>query len=295
MRTQRPLGQDEYATAVPWVRQTKSFALRNLRAMFRTKATIIWGFGFPTFWYLLTSFAFLPDAETVGGPAVLADIKGATAVSLGLFGVLTVTLVVFAGALTVDLTEKRYRKLRSLPVAASADLAGRFVAVLGVAAVSYCLVLAVGYLDGAAYAVRGVSSVVVVVGSFVLFSLVGVSIAVFVTWLVEDTDVVLGITNAILLVSYFLTGFNGLSPGMLPETTRDIVNVAPNALAARLQVWHLTDIQATAADGSSSGLTPPSLPVGTGSLALLVTWAVLLCAFGIAVMTRGVYRGEGGE
>jgi hypothetical protein len=45
-----------------WFTQTKAFALRNLRQMLRTKATIIWGFGFPAFWYFLTSLLFLPDA-----------------------------------------------------------------------------------------------------------------------------------------------------------------------------------------------------------------------------------------
>jgi ABC-2 type transport system permease protein len=263
--------------------------------MFRTKATVVWGFGFPAFWYLLTSTVFLPDAETVGGAAVLADVKGGTAVSLGLFGVLTVTLVAFAGALTVDLTEKRYRKLRSLPVAPSADFAGRFLAGLVVAAVSYLLVVAVGYLDGADYAIRGGWSIPVVVAAFVLFSLVGVSVAVLVTWVVEDTDVVLGITNAILLVSYFLTGFNGLSPGILPDATRGIVNVAPNSMAARLQIWHLTEAQATAVGGGGGGVTPPPLPVGPEYVAFLAAWAVVFAAFGAVVMSRGVYRGEGGE
>ena len=103
------------ARRVPWLRQTRAFAVRNLRAMLRTKATVIWGFGFPALWYWLTSAMFLPDAEQVGGPAVLADVEAATAVSLGLFGVLTVTLVAFASGLSRDLTSKRYRKLRSLP------------------------------------------------------------------------------------------------------------------------------------------------------------------------------------
>lgn len=280
--------------AVPWLRQTKAFAVRNLRGMLRTKATLIWGFGFPAFWYFLTSQFFLPSAETLGGPDVLAVVKGTTAVALGLFGVLTVTLVAFAGSLTRDVTEKRYRKLRSLPVAPSADFAGRFLAGLVVAAVSYLLVLFVGYLDGAEYALRGAASIPVVLASFVLFSLVGVSVAVVVTWVVGDTDVVVGITNAILLVSYFLTGFNGMTPTMLPEGTRGLVNVAPNALAARVQIWHLTDVSATAS-GGSGGVAPPPLPNGAEHLALLAGWAVVFGAFATYVMSRGIYRGEGGE
>ncbi|MFT4932049.1 MAG: ABC-2 type transport system permease protein [Natronomonas sp.] len=278
-----------------WLRQTRAFALRNLRGMLRTKATVIWGFGFPAFWYLLTSVLFLPSAESIGGTAVLADVKGATAVSLGLFGVLTVTLVAFAGGLTRDLERKRYRKLRSLPIAPSADFAGRFLAGLVVAAGAYCLVLLVGVADGADYAVRSLASIPVVVLTFALFSLVGVSVAVLVTWLVEDSEIVVGITNAILLLTFFLTGYNGMSPGMLPERTRVVVNLVPNSLAARLQTWHLTETPASAAAGTSGGVTPPALPITPEYVALLAFWAIALGAGASVVMDRAVYSGEGGE
>jgi ABC-2 type transport system permease protein len=287
------LGVSGATGGVPWHRQTKAFALRNLRATLRTKATIIWGFGFPAFWYLLSSLIFLPDAEDVGGSAVLADVKGATAVSLGLFGVLTVTLVAFAGGLSSDLTEKRYRKLRSLPVSPTADFAGRFLAGVAVAAVSYLIVIVAGFLDGADYALQGPGSVPVVIGSFLLFSVVGVSVAVAVTWAVSDPEVVIGITNAILLVSFFLTGYNGTNPGFLPESSRSLVNIVPNSLASRLQMWHLTETPKNGA--AQGGATPPSLPVGVEHVALLAGWAVVFAAVGSYLMSRGIYAGEGGE
>jgi ABC-2 type transport system permease protein len=279
-----------------WFTQTKAFALRNLRGMLRTKATIIWGFAFPAFWYFLTSLLFLPDAEDMGTEVALAEVKGATAVSLGLFGVLTVTLVAFAGGLSTDLTEKRYRKLRSLPVAPSADFAGRYLAGVAIAAVAYVLVLVVGWVDGASYALRGPASVVVIAGSFLLFSLVGVSVAVLVTWLVEDSELVIGITNAILLVSFFLTGYNGMTPGLLPSDTRQIVNLVPNSLAARLQTFHMTDTPAEVPAGTETGgLVPPSLPVGLEFVALLAGWAVVLGVAASYLMDRAIYSGEGGE
>lgn len=285
-----------YRSERNWLTQTKAFALRNLRAMLRTKATIIWGFGFPAFWYLLTSLLFLPDAEDIGGAATLADIKGATAVSLGLFGVLTVTLVAFASGLSRDLTEKRYRKLRSLPISPTADFAGRYVAGVIVAAISYALVLVVGLLDGANYALQGLGSIPIVVGSLLLFSLFGVSVAVVVTQLVNDSEFVVGITNAILLVSFFLTGYNGMTPTLLPEDTRWLVNVVPNSLASRLQAWHMTDTPKTAPPGvESAGFVPPSLPVELPYLALLAAWAAVLAVTAAYLMDRAVYRGEGGE
>lgn len=279
-----------------WMTQTKAFALRNLRAMLRTKATMIWGFGFPAFWYLLTSLLFLPGAEELGAETTLADVKGSTAVSLGLFAVLTVTLVAFAGGLGNDLMDKRYRKLRSLPVSPGADFAGRYLAGVAVAALSYAVVLVVGWVDGASYALRGPASVPVVVGSFLLFSLVGVSVAVVVTRLVNDPEIVVGITTAVLLVSFFLTGYNGLTPGMLPDESHWLVNVAPNSLAARLQAWHLTDVPATTPVGvGGTGLTPPSLPVGPESGALLAAWAVVLGVIASSLMYRAIYVGDGGE
>ena len=279
-----------------WLRQTKAFALRNLRATLRTKATIIWGFGFPAFWYVMTSLLFLPDAGELSPGVALGEVKGATAVSLGLFGVLTVTLVAFASGLGADLTAKRYRKLRSLPVSPSADFAGRYLAGVAVAAVSYVLVLLVGLIDGAEYTLHGPGSILVVTGSFLLFSLVGVSLAVLVTWLVEDSEIVVGITNAILLVSFFLTGYNGTNPGLLPTESRQIVNIAPNSLASRLQTFHLTETPATAPAGAQAGgVTPPSLPVEPKFVALLAVWAVVLGVVASFLMDRAVYSGEGGE
>jgi len=264
--------------------------------MLRTKATIIWGFGFPAFWYLMTSLLFLPDAGDINGATTLSEIKGATAVSLGLFGVLTVTLVAFASGLSRDLTEKRYRKFRSLPIAPSADFAGRYLAGVVVAAISYLIVLITGSVDGANYTLQGIGSLPVVTGSFVLFSLFGVSVAVVVTRVVSDSEFVVGITNAILLVSFFLTGYNGMTPTVLPEDTRWLVNIAPNSLASRLQAWHLTDTPKTAPEGvQSAGFAPPSLPVGMEFLALLAGWAIALCVAAAFVMDRSVYTGEGGE
>jgi ABC-2 type transport system permease protein len=280
---------------VPWLRQTKAFAVRNLRAMFREKATVIWGFGFPAFWYFLTSLMFLPSAENVGGPSALATIKGGAAVALGLFGVLTVTLVAFASGLATDLQEKRYRKLRSLPIAPSADFAGRSLAAVVVGAVSYLIVIVIGYLDGASYSLRGASSIPIVVGTFVLFSLVGVSIAVLVARFVGDPEYVTAIANAALLVSYFLTGYNGMSPGLLPEQTRWIVNVVPNSLAARLQTWHMTE---TASDGASSAggwVASVPYPSGLEHVGLLLAWTSILGVVAVLVTRSAFYDGEGGE
>jgi ABC-2 type transport system permease protein len=117
-----------------------------------------------------------------------------------------------------------------------------------------------------------------------------------VTRLVSDSEFVVGITNAILLVSFFLTGYNGMTPTLLPDETRWLVNVAPNSLASRLQAWHVTDTPKSAPPGvESAGFVPPALPVEIQYVGLLAAWAVALAVAAAYLMDRAVYRGEGGE
>lgn len=252
---------------------------------------MIWGIGFPSVWYVLTSRLFLSVPESVPDArhaAVMAEMKAANAVSLALFGVLMVSLVVFADSLTADVEAKRYRKLRTLPVSPSADFVGRFLAATGFACVAYVVVVAVGALDGAAYTLRGPASIPVVAASLGLLSLVGLSLAVVVTHVVAQGEYVVGATNFLLLVGYFLTGFNGVVPGTVPERTRGLVNLLPNSLATRLQVYHTTDVAAT---GPFSPPVAPSDPVHVG---LLFAWAGVLAAVAVIVMRRGIYARRGG-
>lgn len=277
--------QHETAMAVPWTQQSKAFAVRALREQFRSRAALFWALGWPVLWYGLTTRIFLAGVPVSG----LGVAKATVAVSIGLFGALTVSLVGFAQTLSTDLTQKRYRKLRSLPISPSADLLGRFLGGFALAAVSFLLVLLIGLVDGASFSLRPLSVPVVVV-SLVLFCVIGMAIATFIAAIIDQGEYIVAITNVILMVAYFLTGFNGVVPQLLPESTRWIVNYVPNALAARLQVAFLVDI-----DAARAAITPPALPTDPLYLALLVVYAVVLAGVAVIVMGRHVYAGDGGE
>jgi ABC-2 type transport system permease protein len=246
----------------------------------------------PVFWYFLTMFVFIPD-EPAGVPesdipAVMASIKATNAISFGLFGAFTVSLVVFAQTFTDDLDSKRYRKLRSLPISPSADLAGRFTAGFALALLSFWSVIAVGSLHGASFAIRSALSIPIVIASLLLFCIIGMSVAVVLSTLIPKGEYLTAITNTVLLVLFFATGYNGVAPGDAP--IRDVLNYVPNALATRLQVYHLTDF-----DPELGGVVPPELPAAPRYLALLGLSALVFWGIALLTMRRSIYAGEGGE
>ncbi|MFC6951308.1 ABC transporter permease [Halorubellus litoreus] len=292
--TQTTQRADDATGVAPWYRQTKSFARRSLRELARSKVALFWAILWPVFWYFLTMVLFIsepqgvPEAELA---AVMADTKATNAISFGLFGAFTVTLVSFAQNFTADLEEKRYRKLRSLPVYPSADLTGRFLAGFVLALASFWSVIAVGYVDGASFDLHSVLSVPVVLASLLLFCIVGMSTAVVLSAVVTKGEYLTVITNTTLLVLFFSTGFNGVQPAMSPLA--DYVNLVPNSLAARLQVYHLTDVHGSAA--ASAGVTPPELPADPVYLVVLLGFAVALWGVAVLTMRRAVYGGDAGE
>ncbi|WP_440990932.1 ABC transporter permease [Haloarchaeobius baliensis] len=280
---------------VPWYRQTKSFARRSLRELARSRVALFWAILWPVFWYFLTMVVFISEPRGVPADqlaAVMADIRATNAISFGLFGAFTVTLVAFAQNFTDDLEAKRYRKLRSLPIAPSADLTGRFLAGFVLALASFWTVVGVGYLDGASFALAdGWLSVVVVLVSLLLFCIVGMSTAVVFSTVVEKGEYLTIVTNTTLLILFFSTGYNGIQAAMSPM--REYVNLVPNSLAARMQIYHLTDVRGQAAE--QAGLVSPALPGDPRFLALLLGFAVVLWCVAVLTMRRSVYGGDAGE
>lgn len=274
-----------YAKAVPWNTQVRAFARRSLREQFWSRVALFWALGWPVLWYILTTRIFLAGVPASG----LGVAKTTVAVTVGLFGALTVSLVGFAQNLSTDLTEKRYRKLRSLPISPSADLFGRFLGGFALAAVSFVLVLLVGLIDGASYTLRPLS-VPVVAFSLVLFCVIGMAVATFIASIIDQGEYIVAITNVVLILAYFLTGFNGVTPQLLPASTRGMVNYVPNALAARLQVAFLVSPAE-----AHTAITPPALPTDPRYLGLLVVYALVLAGLAAVVMHRHVYAGDAGE
>jgi ABC-2 type transport system permease protein len=264
------------AGGTAWPRQTRAFAVRTLRELFCNRAALVWGLAAPAFFFFV--FGVL-----LGDPGAQ---RGANAVVFGVFGAFSVSLVIFATALSADLKAKRYRKLRSLPVSPTADLLGRLVGGLVLA-----LVLAVGVAADETLAIRSAVSVPVVLGALVLFCLLAMGAAVLVASVLDDGEYVVGVTNMLTLSLFFLTGYNGLLPSMAPGPLGELVNLLPNSLATRLAVYHLVPV----GSGVGTPLVPPALPTGVESALLLGGYAVAGLVLGSVVMRRRIYDSEGGE
>ncbi|WP_084157191.1 ABC transporter permease [Haladaptatus cibarius] len=276
-----------------WPRQVKSFFVRAIKELFRSRVALFWSIGWPIGWYFLTMALFIEVPEQVPADqveTVLSSIKASNAISFGIFGAFTVSLVTFANNFTDDLEAKRYRKLRSLPVSPSADLTGRFLAGTLLGAVSFCSVLVAGYLHGASFNPRSSMSIPITAVALFLFCIIGMSIAVLLAVVVQKGEYLTAISNTVLMILYFITGFNGASPRMIPEGNRWIVNVLPNSLATRMQMYYMTDFSV-----EGTGLTPPPVPNGIEHFALLTGYAIVLWLGSVLVMRRMMYYGEGGE
>ncbi|MFC7070130.1 ABC transporter permease [Halobaculum lipolyticum] len=279
-RVENPV-KEATETGVRWPTQAGAFATRTLKELFRNRAALVWGLAAPAFFFLV--FGVL-----LGDPGIQ---RGANAVVFGVFGAFSVSLVIFATALSADLKAKRYRKLRSLPISPTADLLGRFTGGLVLALVSFALVLAVGVATDGTLAIRSAVSVPIVFVALVLFCLLAMGAAVFVASVLDDGEYVVGVTNMLTLALFFLTGYNGLLPSMAPGSLGEWVNVFPNSLATRLAVYHLVPV----GSGAGTPLTPPALPTGVESALLLGGYAVAGVVLGSFVMRRRIYDGEGGE
>jgi ABC-2 type transport system permease protein len=265
-----------------WTGQARSFAERYARELFRNKVVLFWSVAFPVAFYLLTITVFI-DTSTVP-EAVLPYQKAGVAVSYGMFGAIVASLNSFGQQLAADFEADRYMQYRSLPLAPSADLAGRAAAGLALSVVSLVAVLAVAVPTGASFTLRAASSVPVVVLAVLGFALLWMMLAVVVATLVRDTRYASVITISIALGAYFLTGYNGTDPGAFAGPDW-LLNLMPFTLATRLVNHHLV------VSPDSEFVPTPLLEVPdlAFSLGLLVGTTVAALAAGLLVMRHAVY------
>lgn len=268
--------------------QGRAFASRHLRQYARSPVSLVFLVAWPGFWYLLVAHLLfgVPGADA----AAVAAAKAAFAVSFGLFGAFTVSLTGVVGTFTADIATKRYRKFRSLSVSPVADLVGRFTAGAVLSLASYAGLLAIGWLDGAAFALRGPWSPAVLLLGVVAFAAVGVASAMGIAALVPRPEYATTLATALLLATFFGTGFNGVSPGLFPGPGW-LLNVLPVTLITRVQLAHL--VVPGLADPAAFG--PPVLPAGPAALVMVAAYGAGALALGAGVVARTVYTGEVGE
>ncbi|XVH32595.1 ABC transporter permease [Haloferacaceae archaeon DSL9] len=270
-----------------WCRQCRAFSARHVRAALRDRSALFWSFLWPVLWYFLTvHLLVLPAVPAALTSAETSAVKAMQALSFGLFGAVSVTLVGFAGEFTRDIEDRRYRQFRALPLAPTADLAGRFLGGFALGTLSFLVVLGASLVDGASYTPTVIGLALTAV---TLAAICGICMAIAVGFAAafRTRATTTLATLSVVLLAFFASGFNGTYPAMLPDRWRWVAGVAPNALATRFHVAALLDI-----DWAQAGLSPPAQPTG-GGLALLAVIAGCCCLFATVVVRRFVYRGGG--
>lgn len=272
------------------IRQIYAFFIRHLREITRNRTALFWSFGFPTIFYLMTITVFI-DLDQIPSevePAVM----GIVAIGYGIFGAVIVCLNAFGQQFADDIDQQRYSAFRALPLSPSADLVGRSSASILMAAIAFCFVLAVSVLTGASYSLSSISSLPVIIGAFLLSSLIWIVLALFIAVIATDGQYVNIISLSIALISYFGTGFNGTAPGSFAGDLT-LLNYLPNSLATRLMSYHMVEIDSELADGApweAAGMVPPEMPVGPEYLGLLLLYAVAFLVAGLLAMRYSMYK-----
>lgn len=282
MSTQNKLYSDNSRLKQAW-----AFTERYYRQLTQTKGSIIFLVGWPALWYFLFSRLFLSPGSVDG--STLGVIKASYAISFGMFGAFTVALTGFTTSFLSDIKSKRYRKFRSLPIYPSSDLAGRFISGFLLSCISYTSLLVIGYLDGAAFSIRGLISIPVVLLSLFAFCVIGIISALCLVILLDNPQMTTSIATILLMFTFFITGLNGIQPNVFPGPSW-LLNYLPNTLITRLQLYHFVDT-GSGISSFDTGLLPES-PL---FLVLMVVYSIGLIIIGNVIMSKLIYDGSVGE
>lgn len=267
-----------------WLSQARAFTDRYARELFRNRTVLFWSVAFPVGFYLLTITIFIDTSSIPAG--VLPEVKASIAAGYGMFGAIVASLNSFGQQLAADFEADRYQQFRSLPLAPTADLAGRMVAGLGLSVTALVAAVVVAIGTGAEFALRSAASPVVILVAVITFAVVWMVVALLVSTVVRDTRYASTITVSLALLAYFLTGYNGTEPTAF-QGPSFLLNLLPHTLATRLVTHHSVPTAA-----GRSPLAPPAVPdIGVG-LGLLVAYGVGSLVVGALVLRRVVYKQE---
>lgn len=258
-----------------WLEQAGAFTRRSLQAVRNSWLMLGWVISFPPIMYLL---------QATQGPEMSAVANASASIGIGILGAMFVCLYLFGNQLATDLEDRRYAAYRSMPIAPSAELAGRMAAGLILAAGAFAATIAAGLATGASYGFRGPESVPIVLIAGALTCLFWMVVAIpFVV--VAGNERVASLTTTFVAVGAFvLTGLNGAVPTQSP-IDGPVLNYLPNTLPTRLLVFHLVPAESW----TELGVAPPAMPTGPAFLALLAAYAVLATVAGTMLVNRALY------
>ena len=222
-------------TGSVWASQAAGFTYRTLRDVARSWTVLGVAVGLPPVMYLLVTATREFDPTT----------KGLFAVGIAVLGAMIASLTVFGSQLAVDLEDDRFLAYRSMSVSPSADLAGRMMAGMMVAALALVFGLAVGILDGAPLGVGGVVPAVVSVTAFLGLSVVFMAAAIPIVVAANNEQYAQFALSLVAVFGFMLTGYNGMLPSVaiLEES---MVQLFPNALATRAIAVQLVTVEGMA-------------------------------------------------
>ncbi|WP_247731246.1 ABC transporter permease [Halovivax limisalsi] len=262
------------ATAV-WANQARAFAERCLRELATSRIMLA---------SLVGTAAGMQLFFGALWEGMAASTIASAAVGTATFGAIYVCLYAFGYLLAGDLEARRYEAYRSMPIAASADLAGRMLAGGVLATVAFSLTLVAGVVTGGSFALRSVASVPIVLLAFAVTCVFWMLVALPVIATAANERLAEYGVPMIAVLGYMLTGFNGANVALSP-LSGDLLNYLPNTLSTRLLIYHLVPTS----DWAEAGLGPPGPPAGPEYLALLVAYAVVAAVAGTVATNRLLY------
>lgn len=255
-----------------WLEQVRAFTERCLREVMNS-------------WTMLLTVLALPAGLQLFYGALWEDVPAAMISSAAVFGAMYICLYIFGYLLAGDLEDRRYEAYRSMPLSPSADLSGRMLAGIVLAAVAFVLTILAGIVTGGPFAIRGLASIPVVVLAFLLTCIFWMIVAVPFVVYAKNERVAEYAVPLIGMLGYMGTGFNGVMVDLAP-IEGEVLNYLPNTLPTRLLVYHLVP----ADDWVELGVAPPAMPTGPEYVVLMAVYAVLAIAVGTVIVNRVLYE-----
>lgn len=268
-----------------FLKQIWAFSDRSLREIIRNKMVLFWLFIWPILWFFLSVFLFIAP-NTPGGEALGIAI-GTNAISMGIFAVLTATMVGFSVDFAEDINLKRYRLYRSYPINPLADFLGRFLSGFIFGCISFGIIILIAFIMRGRIMFNPLLTLPITFLSLLLLSFLGMGVGLIIANSSNDPNYAVGFSLVILMLLFFLTGYNGTVPRMFPGP-KSMLNFFPNSLATRLITLVLIDFSGVSFENSQ--LSPPTMPTNPFYIFVLLIYGALFLFIGWLLMYKLQYK-----
>ena len=133
--------------------QVSATFTKTFKELLREKSVLFWTIAWPIIWVMIISFSF-----TKGVPeSHIPSVRGAITISMITFAITIAGMANLPGNIASDRERGLLVKLKSMPVSASKDFAGRIIGLLTFSCLAGFLVLISGFVCGARFSGKLVS------------------------------------------------------------------------------------------------------------------------------------------